>query len=917
MKILTNMCSIRKPVALAAGVLSAFTVLSAGVHVSVENPGPGADATAAFLSAVEKVRRAGGGTIEFAKGEYRFSTEGATPLSFNISNHNQSDPHAVALPLTALTNVTVRGNGSLFQVDGAAIGFAIIDSVNVKLEGIRLDWTRPFISEAVIDGFENGKTRIKVDPVRFPHVYSNGCFYATGTDWTLPVRYLIVARGDTRALVEGTTDYLWKGRPMQRVADGTYLMDIDFSKKGAGARKGDVIALRSPMRTCPGVVVYRAKDTVFEDVSIHSSWGMGLICQFSENFTWRGTGRPEDRKAGVFARPETGRIFSANADASHFSNVKGRIVEENLLFETMMDDAINVHATSVEIIEIVAPDTLRCRFKHNDAYGFELFRAGDRLRFIKGRTLENGPSVKVKSFRLDTSHEMTVVLKYPVPSGFGAGDAVENAEFQPEVVFRSNTVGRNRARGALFTTAGRVVIESNLFDRVSGSALLFSGDAQGWYESGGCRGVLIRGNTFRRCNTSYFQFCDGIISFSPVVRDLAAQKRAYHRGVAVSDNVFETFRTPLLYARSVENLVFSGNKVVYNDKYEWGRPYKGEIVTEHCKDVKSDRGETEPMIWGALLHLGTNMWWDEPQDHENPIDRNWTSCALDYLDFDEKLWREVTAKMAESGMNMLVIDIGDALAFPSHPELAIKGSWPSAKLKAEVERLKSIGLEPIPKLNFSTCHDIWLKKYHRMVSTPEYYKVCADVIKDVFDVFGKPRFFHIGYDEESDHPFQSYIVLRKGDLWWHDFNFFVNEVEKHGSRAWIWSDYLWKHRDEFTTRMPRKVMQSNWYYYQSFDLKDMKDRKSPHACELEGYGILEDGAYDQIPTGSNWNNDTNFFNTVRYCSERIAPCRLKGFLQTPWCMTKEENRGKLFESIRQVAEAKRWWETERNAGDGK
>jgi hypothetical protein len=34
-------------------------------------------------------------------------------------------------------------------------------------------------------------------------------------------------------------------------------------------------------------------------------------------------------------------------------------------------------------------------------------------------------------------------------------------------------------------------------------------------------------------------------------------------------------------------------------------------------------------------------------------------------------------------------------------------------------------------------------------------------------------------------------------------------------------------------------------------------------------------------------------------------------------MTKEENRGKLFESIRQVAEAKRWCETERNAGDGK
>ena len=147
--------------------------------------------------------------------------------------------------------------------------------------------------------------------------------------------------------------------------------------------------------------------------------------------------------------------------------------------------------------------------------------------------------------------------------------------------------------------------------------------------------------------------------------------------------------------------------------------------------------------------------------------------------------------------------------------------------------------------------------------------------------------------------------------------FFVDEIEKHGSRPWIWSDYLGKHRDEFLTRMPRKVMQSNWYYYQSFDLANMKARKSPHACELDGYGILEDGAYDQIPTGSNWNNDTNFFNTVRYCAGRIAPCRLKGFLQTPWCMTTPQNREKLLESIRQVVEAKRWWDETHLKGKGR
>ena len=95
--------------------------------------------------------------------------------------------------------------------------------------------------------------------------------------------------------------------------------------------------------------------------------------------------------------------------------------------------------------------------------------------------------------------------------------------------------------------------------------------------------------------------------------------------------------------------------------------------------------------------------------------------------------------------------------------------------------------------------------------------------------------------------------------------------------------------------------------------KGLESGKNPEI----GYGILEEGAYDQIPTGSNWNNDTNFFNTVRYCAERIAPCRLKGFLQTPWCMTTPQNREKLLESIRQVVEAKRWWDETHLKGKGR
>ena len=61
--------------------------------------------------------------------------------------------------------------------------------------------------------------------------------------------------------------------------------------------------------------------------------------------------------------------------------------------------------------------------------------------------------------------------------------------------FAGNTVRNNRARGALFSTPRRTVVEDNLFDHTSGTAILLCGDCNGWYETGACRDVLIRRNT--------------------------------------------------------------------------------------------------------------------------------------------------------------------------------------------------------------------------------------------------------------------------------------------------------------------------------------------------------------------------------------------------------------------------------------
>ncbi len=59
-----------------------------------------------------------------------------------------------------------------------------------------------------------------------------------------------------------------------------------------------------------------------------------------------------------------------------------------------------------------------------------------------------------------------------------------------------------------------------------------------------------------------------------------------------------------------------------------------------------------------------------------------------------------------------------------------------------------MGIEPIPKLNFSAAHDAWLKDYSRMVSTLGYYEVCRNPDPGVRLLFDT-RFFHLGMDEET------------------------------------------------------------------------------------------------------------------------------------------------------------------------
>ena len=294
------------------------------------------------------------------------------------------------------------------------------------------------------------------------------------------------------------------------------------------------------------------------------------------------------------------------------------------------------------------------------------------------------------------------------------------------------------------------------------------------------------------------------------------------------------------------------------------------------------------MIFGLLVHIGRNLWSEK--------------AFADHVRCDETVLEEIAEHMADVGANMMVMDLAEALVYPSHPELAVKGSWTAEKMRREIKRLRSLGIEAIPKLNFSSAHDLWLGEWSRMIGTDEYRNVVSDIIRDVAQIFDRPRLIHLGWDEEKYKVMRSYrhVSIRQGELWWQDMLFTAQQARANGMRPWIWSDKEWMDKDEFMERCPRDVVQSHWYYSPFFS----EERARRNQAEMEKaqreswvenhtlcvFQELEQGGFDQICCGSNIYHRNNFHDLVRHCLDVVSPEHLLGFLHAPWAEVKRPNR---------------------------
>ena len=564
-------------------------------------PGTGEDMTEEFAKAFETIKAECKGEVKAELivdcGEYDFYPDSALVREYYVSNHDQDNPKRVALALEGMKNFTLKGkatgDGSALvdlMMNGRMLPVAMIECQDCKLENVGVDTRVPQITQVEVleNDVENGLITYRIAPYVNYRV-DNGRLVVYGSNWAFVPSWGIAFEGDTKRIIYTTSDIGVGTSGVEEIEP--YVIRAPW--RDARLVPGSVIAMRSYQRPTPGIFVSLCNNTTLQNSCVFYAEGMGLLAQMSENLTLDGF--------RVALRGD-GRYFTTQADATHFSGCKGKIVSVNGLYEGMMDDAINVHGTYLRVVQRLDDNTLVGRYMHGQAYGFYWGGAGDSVQFVRSDVMEITEGNRVVEIapydkeQLAGCKEFKIKFEKELPADIANGKyGIENLEWTPEVYFANNLIRNNRARGALFSTPKKTLVEKNTFDHTSGTAILLCGDCNGWFETGACRDVVIRGNHFVNALTSMFQFTNGIISIYPEIPDLWSQTKYFHggdgKGVVIENNTFETFDAPIVYAKSLDGLVFRGNKVIQNEDFKPFHWNKHRFLLERVVNVTIENND--------------------------------------------------------------------------------------------------------------------------------------------------------------------------------------------------------------------------------------------------------------------------------------------------------------------------------------
>lgn len=510
-----------------------------------------------------------------------------------LSNTDYTNHKNIAVLLDGMENITLDFNHSVLECCGQLQPLTLLNSQNITIKNLIIDWAIPLSAEGTILTMTEHELVLQINAKLFPFELKNDrlFFLGNGEPASLWSAGHTVFHPDTKAVCMKNGDELWLEK-CELVGDNIVRFTGNFS---VIYPVGSVIVLRHSKRVHAGIFVENCRNIRFENVTIHATGGLGILCQFNENLTFQ--------KVSFRANTKKGRqIVNGHDDGLHLTSNRGKILVEDCYFHGLMDDPINVHGLCTRIEEIIDTHTVKGRYMHPQAVGFQQFaKANDLFSVIHSSSMASIGTLHAEKFTLLDKDTFILTFSKALPSDTKPGDALENLTNTAAFTCKNNYFGSCRARGILVSTPKPVLIEHNLFQS-AGSAILIAGDANNWYESGACHDVSIVNNSFAaECLATPYQGCNGIISICPEIPN-PDSNLPFHRNILLEDNTFFSTGVPVVYALSTLNLKIRQNRIFRCKGYS-AASKQALIMLDACSQVVLEQNTVSGEFDNPLLSI--------------------------------------------------------------------------------------------------------------------------------------------------------------------------------------------------------------------------------------------------------------------------------------------------------------------------
>lgn len=502
-------------------------------------------------------------TLVFNKREYSFLNEKALK-DYNIYMMGKKDyewgsnidDKNYAFVFKNIKNLIIDGQGAELLFSGLIQPFEFDNCQNITLKNFSVNWTRPIYSLGEI---------IKVEDMR----YTIKLFEALSLDYKPPISAILNYDLNSKSIV-AELDTFFNCKSTELLSEDTIVVNVKKSISDK-IKVGDGCVLRYLLNYRPCFHFWECSNVNFNDITIYSNPGMGVIAHRSSDFSFKNFRVQRSEKLE--------RVLSTNTDATHFINCKGSISFDNCYFNAMGDDAVNVHGFYMKAKEIISKNKIKVFVPANiQDEVFDYPDVGDRIEFVKEKDLFPFGFGNIKNVEVDKNiGDIYIEFEENLPENFQTLDLIANATRVASLKFKNCRVDNNRARALLIQTRN-VVVDNNIFNQCTGTGIVVD-CADGWYESIGTQNVTISNNKFIDCGNygGTYDDANGIA----VITECAESVVGVHRDIYIKNNIIscnEKKGKLGIKIRCAKNVVLEGNVI---------KGCSENIKIEHSEEIKN------------------------------------------------------------------------------------------------------------------------------------------------------------------------------------------------------------------------------------------------------------------------------------------------------------------------------------------